>query len=142
MNWNDYFLGLAHSVASKSKDPSSKVGAVIVAPDKTVVSVGFNGPPRGTDDGYCYSHREIKLVRTLHAECNAILFAGKSLVGCTLFCTHHPCARCAAMIVQVGIRSVVHPPVNVEFEKRWHDDMIEARAMFAEAGVTRLVIDQ
>src|SRR5690606_1991352 len=77
MNWNEYFMGMAVAASAKSKDPSSKVGAVIVDADRRIVSIGFNGPPCGTDDVYAYSSRDTKLKRVLHAEENAILFAGR-----------------------------------------------------------------
>lgn len=140
MKWDDYFMGLAHAAAAKSKDPSTQVGAVIVDSDRRIVSVGFNGPPRGTDDDYAYSNREFKLLRVLHAEENAILFAGRSLRDCCIYVTHHPCAHCAAVIVQAGIRNVFHPPTNASFVNRWYDNINHAQAMFREAGVSRTVL--
>lgn len=139
MTWDDYFMGLAHSVAAKSKDPSTKVGAIIVDADRRLVSTGFNGPPRNTIDTPD-TDRDIKLLRTLHAEENAILFAGIRLTGCTLYSTHHPCAHCAAVIIQSGIGFVIHPPVPDVFGTRWQTSMDEARRMFQEARVTRRVL--
>lgn len=141
MKWDEYFMGLAYAAAAKSKDPSTQVGAVIVDNDRRIVSVGFNGPPRGVDDTNSYSSRELKLLRVLHAEENAILFAGRSLRDCSIYVTHHPCAHCAAVIIQAGIRNVFHPPVGAEFHQRWQNDMEAARSMFAEAGVSRTVIE-
>lgn len=140
MKWDDYFMGLAHAAAAKSKDPSTQVGAVIVDSERRIVSVGFNGPPRGTDDDHAYSNREFKLLRVLHAEENAILFAGRSLRDCCIYVTHHPCAHCAAVIVQAGIRNVFHPPTNASFVNRWYDNINHAQAMFREAGVSRTVL--
>ena len=94
MKWDYRFLDLAAVVASWSKDGSTKVGAVITDPDHRVVSLGFNGFPRGLDD--VDLPREEKLRRTLHAEENALLFASRPLDGCSIFVTHPPCARCAA----------------------------------------------
>src|SRR5690606_2424141 len=124
--------------ALKSKDPSSKVGAVLVDEDNRIVSVGYNGPPRGTDDDYAYSRREFKLLRVLHAEENAILFAGRR--GCSIYVTHHPCAHCAAVIVQAGIKHVFHPTVDAAFLTRWQEHVMHAQMMFREAGVSREVI--
>lgn len=140
MKWDDYFMGLAHA-AAKSKDPSTKVGAVVVDSERRIVSVGFNGPPRGTDDEYAYSYREFKLLRVLHAEENAILFAARPLMGCAIYVTHHPCAHCAAVIVQSGIGMVMHPAMSEDFEERWANQMHHARMMFAEAGVERAVLE-
>lgn len=133
-DWQDYFLGMARHVATKSKDPSTKVGAVLVDANNRVVSIGFNGPPRGVPDDPSVD-RETKLRRTLHAEQNAIIFARRDLAGCTLYVTHAPCARCAAMIVQTGITRVVYFAPEPEFEARWADDLEETRFMFLAAGV-------
>lgn len=140
MNWNDYFMGLAQAAAAKSKDPSSKVGAVIVDMNRRIVSIGYNGPPRGTNDNYAYSSREVKLRRVLHAEENAILFAGRPLRGCAIYCTHHPCAHCAALICQVGIVEVYCPQVDSGFAARWEADITCASAMFMEVGVQRIPV--
>lgn len=135
MNWTDYFMGMAQSAAAKSKDPSTKVGAIIVDSDKRIISVGYNGPPRGTNDACAYADRDTRLRRTLHAEENAILFAGRIPRGCSMYCTHHPCAHCAALICQVNIAMVYHPPIEEGFLLRWETDITDARAMFSEAGV-------
>ena len=94
-DWHTRFMGLAHHVALWSKDESTKVGAVIVDKDNRIVSLGYNGPPRGVSDEHI--NREIKLLRTLHAEENAILFARGNADGNILYITHHPCAHCAAV---------------------------------------------
>ena len=74
--WIARFSDLAKEVSSWSKDPSSRVGAVIVRPDRTVASVGFNGFPRGVEDSQdVIADRDAKLLRTIHAELNAILAA-------------------------------------------------------------------
>jgi dCMP deaminase len=140
MNWNDYFMGLAQAAATKSKDPSTRVGAVIVDMNRRIVSIGYNGPPRGTNDNYAYSTREVKMRRVLHAEENAMLFAGRTLRGCAIYCTHHPCAHCAALICQVGIVEVYHPPLDEGFAERWAADIAEARSMFVELGVQRIPV--
>lgn len=127
--WDKRFLALANLVSTWSKDPSTGVGAVIVDPRNRVVSLGFNGFPHGVDD--TYSTREQKLMRTIHAEDNAILFAGRDLTGCTLYVTHHPCARCAAKIIQSGIARVLY---SRALGVRWSDEIAEASRLFVEAG--------
>src|SRR5690606_14350232 len=97
-----------------------------------IVGQGYNGPPRGTVDNPNID-RATKLRRTLHAELNAILFSRRGLTACTLYTTHHPCAQCAAVIVQSGISRVVYAN---ELSSKWTEDAVEARAMFGEAGVT------
>ncbi|CAH1654912.1 Uncharacterized deaminase in luxG 3'region [Hyphomicrobiales bacterium] len=127
-------MGMAELVGSWSKDSSTQVGAVIAHADNRVVSVGYNGPPRGVEDDPSI-HRDRKLRRTIHAEKNAILFARGGSTGATLYCTHHPCAQCAAMIVQAGIARVVIPPSQPEFMNRWASDIQEAAWILNEAGV-------
>ena len=135
-HWRDRFFALARLVATWSKDPSTQVGAVIVRPDRTIVSVGYNGFPRGTDDHHqLLNNRETKLRRTVHAEVNAILTAKQDLSGCTLYVTPlHPCASCAGIIVQSGIKEVC-AELAKEPNQSWIEDFNAASRMFKEAGV-------
>lgn len=133
-SWPQRFMELAALVASWSKDPSTQVGAVIVDSSNRIVSLGYNGPPRLTADS-AVADREVKLLRTLHAEENAILFGG-DVSGCALYVTHPPCAHCAAVMIQVGIAHVVWPDdVGGEFSARWQHSHGEAVRMLTEAGV-------
>jgi len=133
-DWNGRYIRLAHHIADWSRDPSTKVGAVIVDTQQRIVSTGFNGFARGVDDDVeLYAQRDVKLLRTLHAEQNAILFAHRSIAGCTLYVTHPPCARCAAMLIQSGIKRVVHPPNQLS--DKWAQELAAAQAMYREAGV-------
>jgi dCMP deaminase len=132
--WDARFFDLASHVAEWSKDPSTRCGCVIVRPDRTIASVGYNGPPRGVSDAY--GTREEKLARTIHAEENAILTAS-GVRGCTLYVyPMQPCAHCAAVIVQAGIVRVVSMRPSVDKAERWADSFNHAAAMFREAGVT------
>ena len=134
--WDARMLALVELVASWSKDPSSRVGAAIVDSKNRVVSLGFNGFPRAVDDSAeVLADREEKLRRTIHAEENALLFASRSVEGCTIYVTHPPCGRCAAKLIQAGITRVVCNPPSVEFLQRWGREMASAGQMFAEAGV-------
>lgn len=136
MNWNHRFIEMAELVASWSKDPSTKCGAVIVRPDKTVCSVGFNGFPMGCDDDpETYADRERKYARIIHAEANALLMAREPLHGYTMY--NHPasCDRCAALIIQAGISRVVHRRPSAEFWGRWGEPIQRAMQMYEEAGV-------
>lgn len=130
-------VGMAAHVALLSKDPSTKVGAVIFDEKRRVISTGYNGFARGVED---YEDRlvdrDIKLKLTLHAEKNAILFATKALEGCTIVVTHPCCSQCAAMVVQAGIRHVLFPQPNLGFATRWADDLKLTNQQFLEAGVT------
>lgn len=132
VKWDQRFLDLAAHIGSWSKDPGTRVGAVIVRPDRTIASVGYNGFPRGVDD--TYGTRDDKLLRTVHAEMNAILSANEKLTGCTLYvyplC---PCANCAAAIIQAGITMVVHPLHKPRPE--WEASFMVATDMLTQAGV-------
>lgn len=131
--WDNRMFDLANYFAQWSKDPSTKVGAVITDSKHRIVSEGYNGPPRFVDDEEL--DRDRKLLRTLHAEKNAIVFAQRDLDDCTIYVTHHPCAQCAALIVQSGITRVVCPDPEPEFYERWKADIDEARLIFSEAAV-------
>lgn len=109
-SWDATFLGLAERFAKRSKDPSTKVGCVIVGPDREVRSMGYNGLPRGVEDLAERMERPAKYLWTSHAEENAVAQAariGVSLKGCTAYATHFPCARCARALIQAGIVAVV-----------------------------------
>ncbi len=134
--WDKRFLDLAALVAGWSKDPSTKVGAVIADPLCRVVSVGYNGLPHGMrDEPGILEDRDLRLECTVHAEKNAILFAGCRLVGYTLYVFPvPPCGPCAAMIRQAGIRRVVVPRLdNHEFQARWQKSLEGAQKVFADA---------
>ena len=131
--WDKRFYNLAVHISSWSKDESTKVGCVIVDYKRRVVSVGFNGFPEHVDDTPV--SRERKLMRTVHAEVNALSFAAQSVEGCTMYVTHAPCANCAAIIIQHGVASVFFPEPKEGFLERWGDSYREALLMFKEAGV-------
>ena len=129
------YLRLALSVADIfSKDPSTRVGAVVVGQTKSQVAFGYNGMPPGLDDSAERLHdRETKLSLTLHAEVNAL--ANAPFAPVTVYVTHHPCCNCALHILaKRSVRRVVYC-VNEAFESRWADSLAATRAVFAEAGV-------
>lgn len=135
--WQARFIGLAKEIACWSKDPSSRVGSVIVRPDRTICSVGFNGFPRGVEDSQdAITNRDAKLLRTIHAELNAILSAKESLAGYSLFVwPFQPCAQCAAAIIQSGITKVYCPYNEHLAHERWSESFKAALQMFDEAQV-------
>ncbi|MDB5477752.1 MAG: hypothetical protein JWM96_247 [Alphaproteobacteria bacterium] len=139
-HWHLRFLELAAHIAQWSRDPEKKVGAVIVRPDKTIASVGFNGFPRGvSDDDARYQDKELKRELMTHAEVNAILHAREPLSGYTLYVWPlAPCVRCAATIIQSGITQVVTIPLKPD--SNWVKTLELAENMFAEAGITVTII--
>ena len=141
--WDRRFMDMATLVSMWSKDPSTKCGAVIIDPMNRVVSVGYNGFPRGCDDSVeKYKDRDTKLLRILHAERNAILFARRDLTGCTIY-VHPlpPCAHCTGMIIQTGITRVVTREPTEEQYIRWADHLAETFLMLKEAGVEITFVD-
>ena len=138
--WDLRYIEMAQLVAGWSKDPSTKCGAVIVRPDRTVASVGFNGFPIGCDDSKdLYEDRELKYARVVHAELNAILHAREPLHGYSIYT--YPagwgpsCDRCSSSIIQAGIKRVVHLRDDSEFAARWKDAAERGLQMYREAGV-------
>ncbi len=132
----DWAVGLANHASILSKDPSTKVGAAIFDDKRRVVSLAYNGFPRGVvDSEYRLHNREIKYKMVLHAEQNAMAFATAPLHGSTLFCTHPCCTQCAAMAIQRGVKHVCWPKPSPEFLERWSLDAGLSDAMFKEAGV-------
>lgn len=133
--WDLRFLGLARLVAGWSKDPSTSVGCVVVDPRHRVLSLGFNGPPRGASDDRL-EDREEKLRHIIHAEENALLFARGSVEEATAYVfPAPPCARCASKLIQAGIARVVAVAPTPEFEARWEKDLELSKLLFLECGV-------
>ena len=140
--WDKRYVELARLVASWSKDPSTQVGAVLVRPDNSVASIGYNGFPRGIEDSEeRLNDRETKYSYIVHAEMNAVLNAHDSVRGDTLFLWPLLCCdRCAPHMIQAGIRRVVAPTCPPEKAARWEPILEKSRERFAEAGVEILEI--
>jgi dCMP deaminase len=137
--WQEYFMRLAKQVATGSKDGSSKVGAILVRPDKTVASIGFNGfPARITDREDILTDpalRPQKYIRIVHAEANCLNSTRDyDLRGFHLFVTTHPCAACSLRIASTGITHVYYSP-NPDFELRWADALRDSQTILAESGI-------
>lgn len=132
-------LPIARAVASLSKDPSTKVGALIVGPAGEVRSSGWNGFPRGVADNWRLHDRPTKYLHIVHAEINAICNAaraGTPIDGCTLLVTAlHPCNECCKAIIQSGIRRVLAPATEAGRREDWARSFQIAAGMFEEAGV-------
>ena len=133
--WDERFMDMARLVATWSKDPSTKLGACIVDSKKRIISVGFNGSPVGVGDVDDINERPRKLMRTIHAEANALHFTNRDVTGFTIYVTQPPCSNCAAHMIQRGIAEVVFMKGSEDFMSRWTEDYKEALAMFNEAGV-------
>lgn len=139
MSWNDRWMEVAEVVATWSKDTSTKVGAVIVNERNTLLSLGWNGYPRGVDDSIAErQERPDKYRFTEHAERNAIYNAastGTSLSGGKIYIPWFPCSDCARAIIQSGILTVVCKKPDAERDIRWIDDFNISNQMLKEAGI-------
>ena len=137
--WAQYFMRVAETVASRSKDLSTKVGCVVVSEDKVILSSGYNGIPGGVKDLPERMERPAKYVWTSHAEENAVALAarvGSGLKGSTAYVTHHPCSRCARILIQAGITRVFVGPGTTSMPE---EEFVVAAQMFEEAGVIVLL---
>ena len=131
--WDVRFLELARFVANWSLDPSTKVGAVISDKHNRVVSIGYNGFPKGIKDDERLNDRETKYKIIVHGEINAITFANRNLENCTLYTyPFEPCPRCAGIIIQSGIKRIVAPINKID---RWENDFKLSRQLFSEANI-------
>lgn len=140
--WDLRFLSLAKEVATWSKDPSTKVGCVIVDEDTNrIMGVGFNGFPRGMcDHSELYEDRDTKYARTIHAEANAVLNSQRT-EDCTAYVTHPPCTGCALVLIQSGISRVVAAKPSDDLLSRWSDSIEKAQGFFNEVEVEFELID-
>lgn len=136
-SWDDYFMSMARLAASRSKDPSTQVGAVLVR-SKDLLMTGYNGFAPGMIENHALWERPVKYHRVIHAEVNAIARCAKlgiATEGATLYVTHFPCNKtgCARIVIAAGIVRVVIP-VDARIEG-WTEDQDEARRILSEAGV-------
>lgn len=140
MNWDSYFMNMVYLVASRSKDQSTHLGAVIVGPDREVRSTGYNSFVRGIQDQVPErQERPEKYYWFEHAERNAVYNAariGVSTKGCIMYTNGIPCADCARAVVQSGI-------VEVVVDRQWNENNVDvwlehakrSLQMFTEAGI-------
>ena len=137
ITWDEYFMSVAKLAGMRSKDPNSQVGACIVSEDNKILSMGYNGFPKGcSDDEFPWSRDggdlESKYFYVVHSELNAILnYRGGSLDGAKLYVTLFPCNECAKAIIQAGIRTVVYD------DDKYQDSpsVIASKRMMDAAGV-------
>ena len=138
LTWDEYFMGVAYLAGMRSKDPSSQVGACIVSEDNKILSIGYNGFPRGcSDDDYPWNRDgddplNNKYFYVAHSELNAILnYRGGSLEGAKIYVSLFPCNECAKAIIQAGIKTVIY-----DCDKyAGTPSVIASKRMFDSAGV-------
>jgi len=134
------------AVAQRSKDKSSKFGALVLGPGMEIRSSGWNGAPRGcnADEDERFDERAEKYMWVVHAEANALINAartGTAVEGCTMLVNGPPCMGCAKLIVQAGIKRLYCTAPSEAFYERWKGDIDRARALFAEVGVEVVLLD-
>lgn len=137
ITWDEYFISIALVSSMRSKDPNTQVGACIVDTENKIVSIGYNGLPKGcSDDDFPWgkegSFLESKYAFSCHAELNAILnSSGKNLKGCSVYTTLFPCNECTKAIIQSGISEIVYLS-----DKYKDTDIVRAsKLMLKSAGV-------
>ena len=137
IRWDEYFMGISKLAGMRSKDPNTQVGACIVSEDNNILSMGYNGFPKGcSDDDFPWDREgdmlHSKYAYVTHSELNAILnFRGGSLEGSKLYVSLFPCNECAKAIIQSGIREVVYD--SDKYEKT--PGVIASKKMLTSAGV-------
>lgn len=130
-SWGVYFYDIAKLISSRSKDPSTKVGAVIIR-NNFIISTGYNGFAPGVRETEKFWQRPTKYDRVIHAEVNAIAAAaraGNSTDGANLYVTHFPCTDCCKLIIAAGIVKIFTAPPPEGWDEK------TSMAMFREAGV-------
>ncbi|KAF0851524.1 MAG: dCMP deaminase family protein [Spiroplasma poulsonii] len=137
LSWDDFFLSVAHVCAMRSKDPNTQVGSCVVNQIGQIIATGYNGLPRGLNDNEFPWAREGEYLETkypyvAHAELNAILSAHTNLENCRIYTTLFPCAECAKIIIQVGIKEVIYD----DDKYVGTDDNKAAKRMFDQAQVS------
>lgn len=140
MDWNEYFMRMADFVSTKSKDKSTKCGAVIVDRESNaILSSGYNNPCRGVNDEDPAIHeRPEKYFHFEHSERNAIYNAarlGTALEGSKIYITGPPCMDCARAIVQSGISEVYFKEPSEDFKTRWKESYEKSIKLFNDTNV-------
>ncbi len=138
ISWDEYFMGVAQLAGMRSKDPNTQVGSCIVSKEHKILSIGYNGMPRGCNDDEFPWEREGETLMTkypfvTHSELNAILnYRGGSLEGATLYVSLFPCNECAKAIIQAGIHKVIYKSDKYDGT----DGNTASKRMFNAAGVS------
>ncbi len=137
ISWDEYFMGIALLSAKRSKDPNTQVGACIVSSDNRILSMGYNGAPRGLDDDTMKWDREGEFLDTkyayvCHGELNAILNYRGDLTNSKIYVGLFPCNECAKSIIQSGIKEIIYK----EDKYADTDSVIASKMMFDECGVS------
>lgn len=146
-NWDEYFMRHVYLAAQKSKDPRSKIGAVLVR-DKNIISTGFNGFPISVKDlPERYNDRNVKYEFVAHAEFNCIVTAarfGISTNNSILYTQGIVCNECCKSVIQGGIKClIVHKQwPNLTHNEQWVKSIEISKIMLSEAGIKIMFLDK
>lgn len=145
MSWDDRWMDMAKLVSTWSKDRSRQCGAVIVDSRNVLVSIGWNGFPRGVDDNVDARHeRPQKYDWTEHAERNAIFNSaanGHPVRGCKIYIPWYPCTDCARAIIQSGITKIICQEPDWD-DEIWGDKFKIVREMLEDVNMDILFIHE
>lgn len=130
LHWGQRFIDLAITVASWSKDPSTKVGCVLVDGRRRVISMGYNGFPETCEDKpEWYADKAIKYPTVIHAEMNAVTNATAPVAGSVAFLTHPPCVDCAKLLIANRVREIHYVMPSPDLLSRWADSLKAAEEL-------------
>lgn len=146
--WNKWFMEGVYWVASKSKDPKTQMGAILVK-DKRIISTGYNGLPQHVMDLPDRLERPLKYLYISHAERNAIYSAAKHGIATdksTLYTNGLPCTDCMKGIIQAGIETIyIHKQFELHSKKivrlEWEKHIAVSKQMSKEAGTEIIEFD-
>ncbi len=135
LRWDRRYQELARQVGQWSKDPSTKVGAILVRPNNSIASTGYNGFPPGADDSpELYQNREYKYQHVIHAEVNALNFHGDAAPGYSLYTSFPCCPDCVVFAGHRGVTRIIEPALpilgrNEEWISEWNQRMNASRVI-------------
>ena len=144
-SWDELFMRMVYLISTKSRDPRTKIGAVLVR-DKRVVSMGYNGFPGGVKDlPDRYNNKSDKYKYVVHAEDNTILTAsrfGISTVGTSLYTNGIPCCECSKSIIQGGVTEIiVHKQWPDMIHSGWIESTTVSKTMLSESNIKIRIFD-
>ena len=146
LNWDEYFMKMVYLVSSKSVDPRTKIGAVLVR-DKSIIATGFNGFAKGVADLTSrYENRDEKINFICHAEFNSVVISarfGISTNGCKLYTNGIPCKDCCKAVIQGGISEIIVHYQWPEFtNQNWVESVKISKIMLNEANIPIRIFDK
>lgn len=127
ISWDNYFIEIAKTISSKSKDPHTKVGAVLVDNENRIIGTGYNGFPPGFSDTEERWQRPTKYSYVVHAEANCLLHSIVKPKGHTMYTTMFPCQECAKLLATSGVKKIVY------LDDKYKNDV--ADTIFKEMGI-------